>query len=174
MRHRGSFLMKAAFILLGGLAIMGLFIGFFAWAESTSPPPTLAAADTAYNTVGSFGLEGYPALKLTPTAQTPGFIKGPLHQKRGVILLVYIKGSADDDAMLASFREVKKLYGADASFFSFESHDVRKTGDLLSQLRATSPPLFAIIAPDGTVDELYTGWVDYRVMEQRVADAVGQ
>ena len=120
--------------------------------------------DTAYNTVGSFGLEGYPALKLTPTAQTPGFIKGPLHEKRGVILLVYIKGGADDDAMLTSFREVKKLYGADASFYSFESHSVRKTGDLLSQLRATSPPLFAIIAPDGTVDELYTGWVDYRVM----------
>jgi hypothetical protein len=69
---------------------------------------------------------------------------------------------------------VKKLYAADASFFSFESHDVGKTGDVLSQLHATSPPLFAIIAPDGTVDELYTGWVDEKVMEQRVADAVRQ
>jgi hypothetical protein len=166
--------MRAAFILLGGLVIMCLFIGFFAWAQSTSPAPMTATGGTEYNTVGSFGLEGYPPLKVTPTADTPGFIKRPLHEKRGVILLVYVQGAADDEAMLASFREVEKMYAADASFFSFESQDVRKTGDVLSQLHATSPPLFAIIAPDGTVDELYTGWVDEKVMEQRVADAVRQ
>ena len=174
MGHRGSFLMRAAFILLGGLVIMGLFIGFFAWAQSTSPAPAVASGGFEYNTVGSFGLAGYPTLKVTPTAETPGFIKRPLHEKRGVILLVYVQGAADDDAMLASFREVKKLYAADAAFYTFESQDVAKTGDLLTQLHATSPPLFAIIGPDGTVDELYTGWVDEKVMEQRVDDAVRQ
>lgn len=166
--------MKAAFIILGGLVIMGLFVGFFAWAQSSSPTPVAATGGTGYNAVGSFGLEGYPALKLTPTAQTPAFITRPLHQKRGVILLIYVQGAADDDAMLASFREVKQLYAGDAAFFSFESHDVSKTGDLLDQLHASSPPLFAIIAPNGTVDELYTGWVDFKVMEQRVADALHQ
>ncbi len=174
MRHRGSFLMRAAFILLGGLVIMGLFIGFFAWAQSSSPAPMGTTGGTEYNAVGSFGLEGYPTLKVTPTADTPGFIKRPLHEKRGVCLLVYLQGAADDEAMLASFREVKQLYAADMSFFSFESHDVRKTGDVLSQLHATAPPLFVIIAPDGTVDQLYTGWVDEKTMEQRVADAVRQ
>ena len=66
-------------------------------------------------------MTGYAPLKLVPTAETPAFITDTLDEQRGIVLLVYVDGAADDMQMLESFNAVKKQYAADSRFLDFEA-----------------------------------------------------
>lgn len=170
-----SFVTSAALICLGGLVIMALFTAFFAYAQSTTPvvhPATTAVRP--YVTVGSFGITGMPTLTIHPTTSTPSFISDPLKQKRGIVLLVYVPGAVEDEAMKTSFDEMRRTYAAQANFYSFQAHSAGQLGDVMDQLQTYSPPLLAIIQGDGTVVQLYGGWIGEEVMEQRVANALRQ
>jgi hypothetical protein len=175
--HRGyrSFAIKAGLILAGGLVIMLGFTFAIVLAASTSTPtgpPTPDDYGNGYNIVGSFGSVGYPPLKLAPTESTPSFVKKPLEEKRGVILLVYVKGAPDDEEMLSYFNSVKSKYASQAAFFSFEARDVSELGDVMTQLEIDQPPALAVISGDGSVYQEYTGWIGKQVMEQVVANAL--
>jgi len=169
--HKRPFAALAALIVLGGLIVMGAFTAFFAWGQTGTETPATAGG-VNYNSAGSYGITGYPPLTVTPTSATPAFISDALNDNRGVILLAYVSGAAADDEMLASFRRLKSKYSAQASFFSFEARDVSELGDVLDQLRVSSPPALAVIRGDGGVYQLYTGWIGERVMDQVVANAV--
>jgi hypothetical protein len=157
-------------IVVGGLVIFGMTTAFIAWGQSTGTPAA-PAAQTDYNKVGSFGLTGYPALWVKPTAATPQFITDAFQNGRGVVLLAYVQGAADDDEMLLAFENIQATYADSADFFSFEAREVSETGDVLNQLGVNAPPILAVIRSDGGVYELYTGWISERVMEQVVANA---
>ena len=167
-----SFLVTAALILVIGAMIFGGVTVVRVMAEGTTTTPAAPAAPANYNSVDSFGVTGYAPLTVTDTPDTPGFVSKRLKEQRGMVVLVYVEGAAADMEMLKSFNAVKAQYAADASFFNFESHDVTETGNLLDQLKVSDPPVLAIIDGTGKVSELYTGWVDQKVLEQRVADAV--
>ena len=170
-----SFLVKAALIVVMGAAILAIVTGgivLASGAPATTSSPTLSGS---YNTAGSYGITGYPTLTVnSQTKNMPSFIKGPLAEKRGVILLVYLAGPTEDQQMLASFNEVKAKYAAQGSFFSFEAHDVSELGDLLAQLKISQPPALAVISPDGKVYQEYTGWISEPAMSQVVANALAQ
>ena len=167
-----SFLVTAALILVIGAMIFGGVTVVRVMAEGTTTTPAAPAATANYNSVDSFGVTGYAPLTVTDTPDTPGFVSKRLKEQRGMVVLVYVEGAAADMEMLQSFNAVKAQYAADASFFNFEAHDVTETGNLLDQLKVSDPPVLAIIDGTGKVSELYTGWVDQKVLEQRVADAV--
>jgi hypothetical protein len=174
-RQAGSyraFLAKAGLILVGGLLIMLVFTVAIVVAREGQEMGAGTPEPTTRDQVGSYGIIGYPPLKITPTDQTPKFIAQPLKEKRGVILLVYIKDATDDQDMLASFNAVKSQYGGQAAFFSFEARDVSETGDVMEQLKMMQPPALAVISGDGSVYQQYTGWIDQKVMEQVVANAL--
>jgi hypothetical protein len=133
---------------------------------------TMTMTTPSYNSVSSYGMTGYAPLKLVPTDQTPDFIKSRLAEQRGLVLLVYAEGAADDMEMLSYFNDVKAQYGADSSFMAFEARKTTELGDTLDQLRVSNPPILAVIRGSGEVSELYTGWIGRKVMEQVVADAV--
>ena len=117
-----SFFVKAALIVVMGAAIMVVVTGGIVLA--TNAPATVTAAPVSgnYNTAGSYGITGYPALSVnTSSSNVPSFIKNPLAEKRGVILLVYCAGVTEDQQMLTYFNTVKAKYAAQGSFFSFES-----------------------------------------------------
>ena len=170
------FFVSAALICLGGLVIMGVFTAFFAWADSSTahkiPSAATIVRDSSYNVAGSYGITGMPQLKITPTADTPSFIADPLKEQRGVVLLIYCRGAVADMQMVTFFDRVRSEYAARSSFFSFEARDVGALGDVLAQLHAYNPPMLAVIDGKGEVRSLYTGWIDERTLEQRVADAV--
>jgi hypothetical protein len=172
LRRNKSFLVGVGLILLAGLAIFGSTTAVLALTGTPGQAADVVASGNNYNATDSFGLTGMAKLSITPTAATPGFIKNPLKEKRGVILLVYVGGAAGDDSMLTSFRAVKAKYAASSSFYSFEAAKVTQLGDVIDQLGALSPPMLVIIRGDGTVYQLYTGWIDQSTMEQQVANAV--
>lgn len=171
-----SFAIKAALILVGGLVLLFGFTFAIVMAQSGTTTP--AAADSTgngNNVAGSFGMRGTPGfegLKLQPSADTPKFISKPLDEKRGVILLVYVKGATDDEEMLTYFNSVKSQYASQAAFFDFEAHDVADLGDVMDQLKISQPPALAVISADGSVYQEYTGWIGQKVMEQVVANAL--
>jgi hypothetical protein len=156
-------------IVVGGLVIFGMTTAFIAWGQSTGT--TAPAGQANYNTVGSFGLTGYPDLWVKPTDATPQFIKDAFAGGRGVVLLAYVQGAADDDEMLLAFENIQATYAERADFFSFEAREASELGDVLAQLGVNAPPILAVIRSDGGVYELYTGWISEAVMEQVVANA---
>jgi hypothetical protein len=167
-----SFLVGVGLILLAGLAIFGSTTAVLALTGTPGLAADTVPGGNNYNAADSFGVTGMAPLSLKPTDATPGFIKNPLKEKRGVILLVYVGGAAGDDSMLASFRAVKAKYAASSSFYAFEAAKVKDLGDVIDQLGALSPPMLVIIRGDGSVYQLYTGWIDQTTMEQQVANAV--
>ncbi len=190
VRRNSSFLISIALILATGTLLFGsVVVVRVVAAEGTTaaaPPPS---ATDSNNAVSSYGLEnlsasassltaaggagpGYEPLTITPTDETPEFIAESLAEQQGIVLLVYVQGASDDMEMLSYFNTVKAQYAADSSFFSFEAVKTTELGDTLGQLRASNPPVLAIIDGNGEVSELYTGWIGLKVMEQRVADAV--
>ena len=172
VRRNRAFLITAALILVVGAALFGGVVAVRVFAAAGTTAPAALPAPPSYNTVSSYGMTGYAPLTLVPTADTPSFIKQRLEEKRGIVLLVYVKGATDDMEMLSYFNDIKANYAADSSFFSFEAHQSSQLGDTLAQLRVSNPPILAIIRGDGQVAQLYTGWIGFKVMEQEVADAV--
>jgi hypothetical protein len=167
-----AFVAKAGLILAGGLVIMLVFTAALVYASKTQEMGAGNEEPSSRDVLGSYGNIGYPVLTVTPTEETPKFIANPLKEKRGVILLVYVKGATDDEDMVSSFNAVKAKYSGQASFFSFEARDVHETGDIMEQLKASQPPMLAVISGDGSVYQQYTGWIDQKVMEQVVANAL--
>jgi hypothetical protein len=157
-------------IVLAGAVVFGSMTAFLAWGQAGTPAAP-GTAGTSYNTAGSFGITGLPTLHIT-AATAPTIVSDALNQNRGVILLAYVAGAADDDDMLASFNAVQAKYASQASFFSFEAADVSQLGNMLDQLHVNSPPILAVIRGDGTVYQIYTGWIGEQVMDQVVANAL--
>jgi hypothetical protein len=160
----------ALLIVVGGVLIFAMTTAFIAWGQSTGTP-TSSTGQADFNKVGSYGLTGYPQLWVKPTDATPQFITEAFQNGRGVVLLAYVQGAADDDEMLQAFETIQATYADRADFFSFEAREVSETGDVLDQLGVNAPPILAVIRNDGGVYELYTGWISERVMEQVVANA---
>jgi hypothetical protein len=181
VKRNSSFLLTIGLILGVGASIFGGVMAVRVVAAESAASATASADITANNMVSSYGLGslpastppgGYEPLMITPTSETPTFITDRLAAGQGIVLLVYVQGASDDMEMLSSFNTVKGQYGADSTFMAFEAVAVSELGDTLGQLRVSDPPILAIIRGDGTVSELYTGWIGRKVMEQRVADAV--
>jgi hypothetical protein len=168
-----SFLLKAGLILVMGVVILfSLTVGIL---KATNAPGTMTVTEvnSANNTVGSYGITGYEPIAVDPEAgNVPAFIKNPLKEKRGVILLVYLAGATEDEQMRGYFDAIKAKYAAQGSFFSFEARKVSELGNVMSQLKISQPPALAVISPDGSVYEEYTGWIGKQVMEQVVANAL--
>jgi hypothetical protein len=171
-KRNRTFLLGAVLILVVGALLFGGVIAVRVMAESEATPAPAATQPASYNSVSSYGMTGYPALTIEPTEETPDFITQRLDENRGIVLLVYVKGASDDMEMLSYFNDIKANYAADSSFFSFEARESKQLGDTLMQLRVSDPPILAIIRGDGTVANMYTGWIGFKVMEQEIADAV--
>ncbi|HTX67583.1 MAG TPA: hypothetical protein VMH50_00350 [Thermoleophilia bacterium] len=171
-KRNRTFLLCSLLILIVGAVLFGSVVAVRVLAASGGTPTPTATQPASYNTVSSYGMTGYAPLTIKATPDTPDFITKQLDKKRGIVLLVYVKGASDDMEMLSYFDDIKANYAADSSFFSFEAAESTQLGDLLAQLRVSNPPILAIIRGDGTVAQLYTGWIGYKVMEQEVADAV--
>ena len=170
-----SFLVKVGLIIVMGAAIMAVVTGGIVLATPSSPAsPSSVTISGSYNTAGSYGITGYPGLTINTQGNVPSFIKNPLSEKRGVILLIYCAGPTEDQQMLTYFNDVKAKYAAQASFFSFEAHHASELGNVLAQLKISQPPAFAVISPNGEVYQEYTGWVSEKVMSQVVANALSQ
>lgn len=171
LKRNKAFLLTAVLIGVVGAAIFGGVVAVRVLAASSDAAPAALPQPASYNTVSSYGMTGYAPLKLVPTADTPEFITSRLEDQRGIVLLVYVDGAADDMEMLDSFNAVKAQYAADSSFLSFEARKVTELGDTLQQLRVSNPPVLAVVRGTGDVAQLYTGWIDRKVMEQVVANA---
>jgi hypothetical protein len=172
VRRNKAFLIIIALILVVGAALFGGVVAVRVFAATGTTAPAALPNPASYNTVSSYGMTGYAPLKLTPTAETPAFITTRLEEQRGLVLLVYCEGAADDMEMLSYFDAVKGQWGAESSFMSFEARKTTELGDTLQQLRVSNPPILAVIRGSGEVAELYTGWIGRKVMEQVVADAM--
>ena len=171
-KRNRTFLVGGILILVVGALLFGGVAAVRVMAESGATPTVSATQPASYNSVSSYGMTGYAPLTIVPTAETPAFITKRLDEKRGMVLLVYVEGATDDMEMLSYFNDIKANYAADSSFFSFEARQSSQLGDTLTQLRVSDPPILAIIRGDGTVAQLYTGWIGFKVMEQEIADAV--
>jgi hypothetical protein len=171
-RRNRAFLLTAVLILVVGIGLFAGVVTVRVLAATGTATPSALPAPASYNVVSSYGITGYAPLKLEPTNETPDFIKSRLKEQRGMVLLVYVDGAADDMQMLDSFNALRAQYATDSSFLDFEAHKSSGLGDTLQQLRVSNPPILAVIRGNGEVAQLYTGWIGRQVMSQVIANAV--
>lgn len=172
LKRNRAFLLTVGLILVIGALLFGGVVAVRVMATDDTSSTAATAAPDSYNGVSSYGTTGYETLTIVPTDDTPKFITKRLEEKRGIVLFVYCQGAADDMEMLSYFNKIKIQYAGDSSFMSFEARESKFLGDTLEQLRVSNPPILAIINGDGEVEQMYTGWIGYKVMEQEIADAV--
>jgi hypothetical protein len=171
LKRNRAFLITAVLILVVGACLFAGVLAVRVVASTGSATPSTLPTPASYNVVSSYGITGYAPLKITPTSETPDFITSRLKAKRGIVLLVYVEGAADDMEMLASFNAIKDQYATDSSFLGFEARKSSELGDTLQQLRVSNPPILAVIRGTGDVSQMYTGWISQKVMSQVVANA---
>jgi hypothetical protein len=172
LKRNKAFLLTAVLIVAVGAALFGGVVAVRVLAASSPAAPAALPAPASYNTVSSYGMTGYAPLTLNvDDPELPDFIKSRLEEQRGIVLLVYVDGAADDMEMLDSFNAVKAQYAADTSFMDFEARKVTELGNTLDQLRVSNPPILAVIRGTGEVAQLYTGWIGRKVMEQVIFNA---
>lgn len=186
VRNR-SFLLMTTLILAAGALIFGGVVAMRV-AAATGATNAAGVSGASNNYVSSYGIDNTLAIDaksaataaeaapvvIEPTSETPKFIAEAIRLKTPFVLLVYCQGGAADEEMLSYFKALKSTYSSSAEFFSFEAASTSKLGDTLdqAQMNVNNPPLLAIVNGEGEVEELYTGWVGRKVLEQRVSDVV--
>ena len=171
-----SFFVKAALIVVMGAAIMVVVTGGIVLA--TNAPTTVdrrLPVSGNYNTAGSYGITGYPTLSVDTSAKNvPSFIKNPLAEKRGVILLVYCAGVTEDQQMLRLLQPIKAKYAAQGSFFSFESATPRSSATSSPSSRSPSRRPSPSSHPTARSTRSTPAGSARKVMSQVVANALAK
>ena len=171
-KRNRTFLVGAVLILVVGALLFGGVIAVRVMAEGEATPAPAPTQPASYNTVSSFGMTGYEPLTLEPTAETPEFIAKRLDRSGHRPPRVHQgRERRHGDALLLQ-RHQGQLRGRQLVLLLEARRESKQLGDTLTQLRVSDPPILAIIRGDGTVAQLYTGWIGFKVMEQEVADAV--
>ena len=172
-KRNRTFLVGAVLILVVGALLFGGVIAVRVMAESSATPAPAATQPASYNSVSSYGMTGYAPLTLEPTAETPDFITKRLDEKprhRPARVRQGRQRRHGDALLLQRHQGATTPPTARSSPSRRASPSSSATPSM--QLRVSDPPILAIIRGDGTVANLYTGWIGFKVMEQEIADAV--
>jgi len=185
VRNR-SFLLMAALILIAGGLLFGAVVAMRVAAAGATNAAGEAGATNNYessyglgNTLAIDAKSAQTAAEAAPvmikvTNETPAVVKEALEAKSPFVIFVYCSGASVDEEMRSYFNSVKSQYSNSAEFFSFEVADTAKLGDTLDQAQVNvhNPPIVIIADGEGEVQEIYTGWVGLKVLEQRLADVL--
>ncbi len=105
-----------------------------------------------------------------PTAQSPQDFRSSLSNRRPVVVLFYMIGSADDDQVRQSVNTLESRYRGQVDFYDYFFSDGNKYGDLMSLLKVNSTPAVIMINKQAKVQRAWTGFVDDKSLQQGVSE----
>jgi hypothetical protein len=119
---------------------------------------------TAAQSVGS-AVESLLLTKLATTEDTPEEYVSAIGQARPVAILFYVPGNVDDAKVLEAFKAVQADF-PDITFLAYDFKSPQSYGDLSMLLQVNYPPELVLVDREGTVRNIWNGYVDEGSLKQ--------
>lgn len=158
---RGLLLLLLAALL--GMTLVVVGCGSDATTTTSTVPLPEPSADTT--TAG----QGPQHTQMLAQVETPAEVSQALNSRTPVVILVYVPGGTDDEAVRASLTKLEPRY-PDVTFAIYNYDDPQKLGDLTQQLGSHYPPFAAFVDKNGIVQYFTTGYADEAVFDQYVVN----
>jgi len=150
------------------LPLLILAISFLAWGcgggdvDTTSTSRPVATTEPAGSGAGADALVG--TIPKT-TADTPTEYVQAVDQGRPVVVLFYVPGGVDDAKVLENVTKLQAGF-ADYVFLLYDYKAPDAYGDLSTLLKVNYPPELVLVAGNGTIREIWNGYVDEGTLNQ--------
>jgi hypothetical protein len=152
------------------LIVIGLAV--LLWGCGGGGQPTTTSVSTS---LGSTPKTAGPSLQsevdsilyseLAVTQDTPQEYVDAVGQARPVVILFYVPGNVDDVKVLDSLNILKPEF-PDYTFLVYDFKDPSSYGDLSMLLKVNYPPETVLIDRNGTVRDVWNGYVDEGSLRQ--------
>jgi hypothetical protein len=153
------------------LLIVGLAAFFFSGCGGGGAEPTttsLANVVTTLFTGGSGGVDPRIGGQIQPTEETPqAFVD--VYQTQPIVLFFYVLGERDDELVRQNLAALQPSFGA-YTFFSYDHSDPEAYGDLATLLAVDYPPLIVMMDREGTIQTIWSGFVDQGSLNQSLVN----
>ena len=106
--------------------------------------------------------------------RTPTFFADALKQKEPILIAFYNSEDSISKEVLAEIKIVSDKYSQSATFLILKPDENEETSRLAEQLEVGFTPYIAVLNRDGTIIFEKTGYIDSKVIEQAVYDAVNK
>lgn len=168
------------FIVFIALSILSISL---AGCGSSSPAAT--ASDTSATTTATVSTTGTPAVPPAPVKlsvprkfetdkNTPTFFIEALKKKQPILIVFYNDDDPISKEVLPEVKTVYDKYNGSVIFLQLKSDLNEQVSNLAEQFHIGFIPYMAVINRDGTIIFEKTGYVDSKVIEQAVYDAVNK
>ncbi len=162
------------YILIITIVVLSLFlIGCGGSSGSTASTTETASPETAGGSAIKPKNSVVPR-PFTSDERTPVFFTDALKQKEPILIAFYNSEDSVSKEVLAEIKIVSDKYGQSATFLILKPDDNEETSRLAEQLDVGFTPYISVLNRDGTIIFEKTGYIDSKVIEQAVYDAVNK
>ncbi|MGI5939575.1 MAG: hypothetical protein ACOX8V_02630 [Thermoleophilia bacterium] len=160
---------SAALLILPILVLLTLWgCGADTEESSTTTIPSTVAHSSS-TTVTTPSLIGGPATlvgtRLPVTQETPAAYVYAVEQARPIVLLFYLPGGVDDQKVLTGVSSLQAQFPGYV-FLLFDSTNPDAYGDLSTLLKIDYSPALILIDSTGTINTVWSGYVDEGTIKQ--------
>lgn len=110
--------------------------------------------------------------QVQPDAQTPLWFKDALAKKKVILIEFYSKGDPSSTKIRPEVQTVYEKYSSDILLIILDTNEAEKSATLADQFGVSYTPQISIIDKDGKVVREFRGYVDSKVIDQAVYDAL--
>lgn len=104
--------------------------------------------------------------------QTPAWFQDALSKKKVILLEFYTKGDTTARKIRPEIQSVYEKYSTDILLIILDTDEAEKSAALADQFGVSYTPHISVINKDGKVIREFRGYVDSKVLEQAVYDAL--
>lgn len=146
--------------------------------SGTSASSTQTASPESSETAGASGGIQIKKLevprKFESNENTPAFFMEALKKKEPILVAFYNEDDSISKEILAEIKVVYDKYNGSATFLQLKPDLNEQTSILAEQLQVHFTPYVAVLNREGTIIFEKTGYVDSKIIEQAVYDAVNK
>jgi len=166
---------KKYLFIISIITLSFYLIGCGGSSGSTASSTETASPGTAAPTGGAVKPKSLSVPRqFTANERTPSFFADALKQKEPILIAFYNSEDSISKEVLAEIKIVSDNYSQSATFLILKPDENEETSRLTEQLEVGFTPYIAVLNRDGTIIFEKTGYIDSKVIEQAVYDAVNK
>lgn len=141
--------------------------------DTTGSTPTATAPGTPTAAVIERTALAVPR-QFQPDTQTPPWFKDALAKKKVILLEFYTKSDPVSTKIRSEIQSIYEKYSAEILLIILDINEPDKSATLADQFGVSFTPHISIIDKNGQVTREFSGYVDAKVIEQAVYNALNE
>jgi thiol-disulfide isomerase/thioredoxin len=142
---------------------------------TSNKTPTATAAGATGTVPAALQKTALPVPRqVQPDNQTPSWFKDALAKKKVIMLEFYSKGDPASNKIRPEIQAVYEKYSTDILLIILDTKEAEKSANLADQFGVSFTPQISIIDKDGKVIREFRGYVDSKVIDQAIYDALNR